>query len=161
MSEQECLTANWLDQGYRDGVRGEPVSRLADHSKACAKVGVYPDMIRYQKGRDQGVLEYCRPQNALQQGRLGNYYKNACPAHLERQFLRYYNEGKRVYEAEQEVRDLTSRSEQLERNLKKEQDPTKRQSLRQQLRQLDRQTSRARDQLRYLERQLDSRLRFY
>lgn len=161
MSEQECLTANWLDQGYRDGARGEPLSRLADHGEACAKVGVYPDATLYHKGRDQGILEYCRPYSALQQGRLGNYYKNACPAHLERQFLRYYNEGKRVYEAEKEVSDLTSRSQQLERDLAKEKDETQRQALRQRLRLLDRQVQRARDNVRFLDRQLESSLRFY
>lgn len=154
MSEQECLTANWLDQGYRDGRGGMPLSLLADHAEACAKVGVVPDAMAYRKGRDQGVIEYCTPENARHEGRLGRSYRNACPAHLERRFLRDYEDGKRVYNAEQEVDRLNRRASELERSIKKEKDDAKRQVLRRELRGIDRDLSRARENMRYEERRL-------
>src|SRR5690554_6332159 len=86
MSEKECLTVNWEEQGFRDGRAGHPRARVEDHRDACSKVGVIPDLVRYQKGREQGVLEYCTPQNALAEGRVGRHYRNACPVSLERDF---------------------------------------------------------------------------
>jgi len=31
MSEGECLTADWYEQGYRDGRQGYPASRVINH----------------------------------------------------------------------------------------------------------------------------------
>lgn len=154
MSEQECLTANWFDQGYRDGRNGMPLARLADHAEACAQVGVVPERARYMSGRDRGIVEYCTPENARSEGRLGRSYRNACPAHLERDFLKNYEDGKRVYHAEQEVERLNRRSTELERSLRKEKEEATRQHLRQELRELDRDLRRARDTMRYEERRL-------
>lgn len=154
MSEQECLTANWLDKGYRDGRNGLPLTLLAEHREACAKVGVVPDNTLYLRGRDRGIVEYCTPENARHEGRLGRSYRNACPAHLERNFLRNYEDAKRVYDAEQEVDRLNRRSSELERALRKEKDDSKRQYLRRDLRELDRDLNRARDNVRYEERRL-------
>lgn len=152
MSEKECLTANWLDQGYRDGRNGQPLSRLEDHREACAKVGVIPDRIRYFEGRDKGILEYCTPTNALYEGRQGRSYRQACPAHLERNFLIYYQDGRRIYDAEQKVEELNRRSSQLQTSLKKEKDETQRNHLRRELRDIDKELSRARNNVRYQER---------
>lgn len=154
MSEKECLTANWFDQGYRDGRNGEPLSRLEDHRQACEKVGIIPERARYFEGRDKGILEYCTPANALYEGRQGRYYRNSCPAHLERNFLIYYQDGKRVYEAEQQVEELNRRSNQLQNSLKKEKDEATQNTLRRELREIDRELRRARDNVRYQERRV-------
>ena len=154
MSEQECLTANWQDQGFRDGRNGEPLTRIEDHRQACAKVGVIPDQRLYFKGRDQGILHYCTPDNAIREGRLGRAYRNACPAHLEHRFLQAYEQGKEIYEVEQHIEKLNTESKQLEQALRKEEDRDQSRYLRQELRDIDRQLQRAREDLRYLERRL-------
>lgn len=154
MSEQQCLTANWLDQGFRDGRNGEPLTRIEDHRQACAKVGVTPDQRLYFKGRDQGILLYCTPDNAIQEGRLGRAYRNACPAHLEHSFLLAYEQGKQIYDVEQHIEKLNTESKQLEQALRKEEDRDQYRYLRQELRDIDRQLQRAREDLRYLERRL-------
>lgn len=154
MSEKECLTANWLDQGYRDGRHGEPLYRIEDHREACVKVGVVPDRVQYFKGRDKGILEYCTPANALYEGRQGRAYRQACPAHLERSFLIYYQDGKRIYDAEQQVEDLNRKSSQLQISLKKEKDQSKQNDLRSKLRDIDQELKRARDNVRYQERRI-------
>ena len=157
MSEQECLTANWLDAGFRDGRNGEPLTRIEDHRNACSKVGVSPDRTQYLKGRDQGILLYCTPENALQEGRQGRQYRNACPAHLEHRFLGAYQQGKQIYDADQYVEKLTRESRQIEQALKDEEDNKQRRILRQELRDIDRQLQRARDDLRHLEGRLNYR----
>ena len=75
-------------------------------------------------------------------------------ARLERRFLRAYEDGKRVYNAEQEVDRLNRQSSEIERALRKEKDDKKRQELRRELRELDRDLRRARDTMRYEERRL-------
>jgi len=154
MNEQECLTANWLDQGFRDGRNGEPLTRIEDHRRACAKVGIRPDQKLYFEGRDRGILHYCTPDNAFQEGRLGRQYRNACPAHLEHRFLIFYEQGKQIYDAEQRIEKLNRESSSLEQALKKEDDKEQRRYLRQELRDVDRQLQRAREDMRYLEKRL-------
>jgi hypothetical protein len=154
MSEQECLTANWLDQGFRDGRNGEPLTRIEDHRQACAKVGVRPDQRLYLQGRDRGILHYCTSDNAVQEGLLGRQYRNACPAHLEHRFLIFYERGKQIYDAEQYIEKLNKQTNQLEQALKQEENKEQRSYLRQELRDVDRQLQRAREDLRYLERRL-------
>lgn len=154
MSEQECLSANWLDQGFRDGRSGQPLTRFQEHRQACAKVGVRPDQRLYLQGREQGVVHYCTPDNALEEGRLGRQYRNACPARLEHDFLLAYEQGKQVYDAEQRIEKLNRESKQLEQRLKTDQDKDSRRSIRQELRDVDRQLQGAREDLRYLERRL-------
>src|SRR5690606_728480 len=154
MSEKECLSANWLDQGYRDGVAGRTASLLEDHREACAKVGVTPDAQQYHAGRNQGLLEYCTPANAVNEGRQGRSYRNVCPMHLERQFLANHQRGYRAYEAQQNVDRLYRDLQRAERDLNKEKDKNKRHELRQKIRHLDNRLSRARNDLHYLERQL-------
>lgn len=154
MSEQECLSANWLDQGFRDGRNGQPLRRFEEHRQACAKVGVRPDQRLYLQGREQGIVHYCTPENAFEEGRLGRQYRNACPAHLEHGFLLAYEQGKLVYDAEQRIEKLNRESRQLEQRLKTEKDKDSQQSIRQELRDVDRQLQGAREDLRYLERRL-------
>lgn len=97
---------------------------------------------------------YCTPENALQEGVQGRPYRDACPAELEHAFLLAYNKGKQVYKAEQQVEQLNSQSRQLEQSLVREDDKSQRRYLRRQLRELDWELQRARDEYRYLERQL-------
>ena len=137
MTEQECLTANWLDQGFRDGRSGQPVTRIADHRKACAKVGVLPDQVLYVQGRDQGIVHYCTPINGLTVGRQGLPYRNVCPAALEHEFLVSYEKGKRLYDAEQLVESLNEDTRQLELLLRDEDDRDRRRDLRRHIWELD------------------------
>lgn len=157
MSEKECLSANWQEQGYRDGRNGHPASRVEDHREACAGVGVVPDTEQYRKGRDQGVLEYCTPENAAREGRAGRSYRNACPAWLEGTFLTYHRLGYQAYQAQQRLDSLNRQMEQTQRNLDQEKKEDKRRELREELRSLDRRLYQARQELRDAERRLNSK----
>ncbi|WP_319784053.1 DUF2799 domain-containing protein [Oceanisphaera sp. IT1-181] len=155
MSKQECLTANWLDQGFRDGRSGQPLTRIVDHRQACTKVGVIPKDTLYFQGRDQGIVHYCTSENGLAVGRQGHPYRNACPAALEHKFLVSYKQGKQLYEAEQRIEALSQDTHQLELLLRDEDDREQRRYLRHHIRGLDWELQRARDEQRYLERNLE------
>ncbi|AEC18717.1 hypothetical protein PT7_0177 [Pusillimonas sp. T7-7] len=157
MSEGECLTANWLDRGYKDGRHGYPASRVVDHREACSDVGVAPDMTQYRKGYDQGIAQYCTPANAVAEGRSGRSYGHVCPARLEGRFLVYYRQGRDAYDAQQRVDRLNRQSRELQRELDEEKDKDVRQRLRNELRNLDRRLSRARDELADFDRRLPYR----
>ncbi len=154
MSEQECKTADWHDQGYRDARNGQPLSQVEDHREACAKVGIAPDLAQYKAGRAKGVLEYCTPENGAREGRRGASYRNACPAELEGRFLDRYRAGKRVYEAERKVDSLDSRLRDLQWKLDIEKDDGKRKRLREELRELDASLRNARNEVYEAERRL-------
>ncbi|MFT0533099.1 DUF2799 domain-containing protein [Castellaniella hirudinis] len=152
MSESECLTADWVDQGMRDGRQGYAVTRVADHYEACAGVGVVPDTAQYRQGYDKGIAQYCTPENGANQGRAGRSYRGVCPAHLEAAFLAPYRHGLAVYNAQQRVERLNNESRQLQYTLDKEKDPDKQRRLRNQLRDLDDSLRRARADLANIDR---------
>lgn len=98
MSADECATADWSSVGYEDGVQGYPADRLGDHRKACAKHGYTPDLVAYRQGREQGLVEYCRPGSGFRAGESGANYHGVCPADSEEDFLSGYRIGHHLYE---------------------------------------------------------------
>lgn len=154
MTPEECLTANWHEQGLRDGMNGEPRAYIEEHRKACSKVGVVPDARQYELGRAEGIRQYCTPQNGREQGRRGRSYQRSCPPELEGPFLEEYRAGRRVYDAEKRVEWLVSEQRTKESELSRAKDDETRERIRRKLRDLDYQLRSARDQLSYEERRL-------
>jgi len=115
MNEDECRTADWQLIGFGDGAKGYGVLRISSHQKACAEVGVSPDLSAYTKGRSEGLLEYCKPITGYRLGLRGSRYKDVCPAELEAKFSRGYSYGKEIYVKKSELSSLR-------RQLSKEQD---------------------------------------
>lgn len=97
MSKSECLNVDWRTIGYEDGVAGHSGDRIAQHRKACAKHGVVPDLNAYQSGREQGLREYCQPENGYQLGAGGSTYNASCPADLKQDFESAYHSGYELY----------------------------------------------------------------
>lgn len=104
MSEAECVMGDWGSRGMIDGAAGRPVTYLAEHSRACAKHGVMPDLQAYTSGRDQGLLSFCTVANGVRLGRDQNEYVGVCPANLESDFLPAYQAGRAVGRAERALR---------------------------------------------------------
>ncbi len=152
MSEQECLVVDWNDKGMRDGRDGQPISYVEEHREACAKVGVQPDLAQYKAGHAIGIKEYCTPENGLREGRLGHWYKRSCPAALEGRFMDAYQNGQRVYSAQQRVNQLDMELSNLQRKLDQARDDDARKRARDDLSEMDRRLRRARDDLYDAER---------
>lgn len=108
MSESECRTVDWRTIGYEDGVAGYSGDRIAQHRKACAKHGVTADLTLYRSGRDQGLREYCRPENGFRLGSNGGGYSGVCPAELSGAFVDAYESGRQLYTLRSRVSNAES-----------------------------------------------------
>lgn len=154
MSPEECLVADWGEQGHQDGRNGFTPSRITEHRKACAEVGVVPDGRRYRQGWDQGVREYCTPANGVAQGRAGSPYRNVCPRDLEGPFVYWHQLGLDVHGAQRRVDDLDRQAAQARHQIDREKDAGKRRSLQRDLGHTERELRDARRDLAHAERRL-------
>ena len=111
MSKSECLNVDWRTIGYEDGVAGHSGDHIAQHRKACAKHGVVPDLNAYQSGREQGLREYCQPENGYQMGARGGSYNASCPADLKQDFESAYHSGFELYTLRARVAEASNEIE--------------------------------------------------
>ncbi|NLY26364.1 MAG: DUF2799 domain-containing protein [Alcaligenaceae bacterium] len=152
MTPEECLSADWYQQGLHDGGRGQSMALVEEHREACAKVGVEVDINRYRAGREEGLRTYCTPSVGFDEGLRGRYYSNVCAPALERTFLDSYRQGRRIYEAQQRVDSLKNDLNSKQYALERAKDDDSRARIRRQMRDLDDSLRRARDDLYYAER---------
>jgi hypothetical protein len=108
MNQSECLQADWSMIGMEDGAKGQPISRIGEHRKACAEYGVTPDMEQYRIGHTTGLRQFCTESNGYQIGKRGGPYSTVCPPELEESFLIGYNVGRQLFTSAQEVRQATN-----------------------------------------------------
>lgn len=97
MSADECVTSDWSAVGFEDGSRGYTTERFGSHRKACAKHGVTADFQAYQRGRDEGLVEFCQPGRAFSYGVNGGNYNGVCAAEFEPDFLEAYHAGRKLH----------------------------------------------------------------
>ena len=150
--EDQCAKVDWYELGVKDGRAGKAADRLLQHREACAGVNVIPDEKRYLQGRQEGLAEYCRPDNALQEGLAGRPYADVCDATF-----------KRIHQAAYAVASLKKRiSNNLDEVSRKETElreqktsDSKRNQLRSEIRDLDRRRESMRDDLFTAGRELD------
>jgi Protein of unknown function (DUF2799) len=121
MNRKECVNANWDAVGYADGAAGHTADRIGRHLKACAAHGVGVDTTAYQAGREQGLRQYCQPDNGFRIGSKGQIYAGACPVDLRDDFEDAYSSGRelhalraRVDNATNQLRAASGEIEQLE-----------------------------------------------
>lgn len=155
MSVEECKVARWGEVGLRDGLSGQPLSKLNDLSQSCAEAKVAVDTPAYLQGRDQGLITYCRLDNATRLGLNGQSYYGACPASIDGEFRRRFNVGHDVYSSRQQLQSLESRRSGLEKKLRDAANDADRKKARDELSDLDYRTRRARDQARDAEWAMD------
>ena len=117
MNEDQCAASDWAAIGYEDGSNGQPSSRFGSYRKACGKHGVTPDFRAYQEGRDEGLVEYCRPSRGYNLGLSGGRYNGVCDAALEEEFLDAYRVGHELYALRSNVYSASDRIAAREREL--------------------------------------------
>lgn len=156
LDADECKAADWRQIGRSDGERGHGMGRLDEHRKACAEHGITPNADRYWLGRSEGLLHYCRLDNALQVGRAGNSYQGVCPPAVDPIFRRWHAAAYEVSRIRSAMDNVNSEIDQHERRLRQRDiDDRERQRLRQAIRELDRRRDRLRDDLYDQERRVD------
>ena len=97
LDKSECHEADWEIIGLEDGARGQPVSYIGNHRKACAEYGVKPDLALYQRGHASGLQQFCTADNGFSLGRAGRAYHNVCPPASNGRFLAGYETGRQLH----------------------------------------------------------------
>lgn len=118
LSESQCLASDWQTVGYRDGMSGIQSSQLLKHQNACVKHGIVPDRNAYLAGWEEGVAQYCQPDNGFNAGERGASYSNVCPDNLKDSFYEAYQDGRRLFLAHSEINNLSRSISQKEYRLK-------------------------------------------
>ena len=155
MTPNECKAANWGEVGLRDGLEGKALSVLNDRVKDCAEANVPVDTPRYLQGRDQGLLQFCRIENAVPLGLNGTSYDGVCPSAMDGEFRRRFKVGRDVHLARNDLRNLEGRRSTAEERLRSSANDDDRRRARDALRDLDGDMRRARDRVRDAEWVLD------
>jgi hypothetical protein len=109
MSKDECRVVDWRTVGYEDGVAGRASDTIGQYRKACASVGVAPDLDAYRAGRAEGLREYCQPQNGFRAGAHGADYAGFCPADLAPAFTLAYDSGLELHARKQRLNEAIAR----------------------------------------------------
>jgi hypothetical protein len=119
LSESQCVASDWETVGYRDGLKGTQSSQLLKHQNACVKHGIVPEREAYLAGWEEGVRQFCMPENAFSAGEGGRRFSNVCPEEMQASFHAAYQEGRQLYTAQAEINSLTRQIAQKESRLKK------------------------------------------
>lgn len=117
LNENECVTADWYQIGFSDGVKGVPESYLEKHRKACSKHGVRTDMSEWLTGRQEGLRRYCTPEKGYEEGLVNKKYHGVCTGRTGREFEQAYQRGNELYQQRQLVAQLESDLKGVEQNL--------------------------------------------
>ena len=109
LDKDECMLADWRLIGYEDGVAGKSATAIGEYRKDCAKHAVVPDLDAYRAGREEGLRQYCKTDNAYRLGNAGRSLAAVCPVALEGEFRDAYNAGRKLYLARSAVNKTHSR----------------------------------------------------
>ena len=118
LSESQCVASDWQTVGYADGLKGAQSSQLLKHQNACVKHGVIPERDAYLAGWEEGVRQYCLPENGFSTGERGTQYNNVCPDDMQPSFYAAYQEGRQLYLATSEINSMSRQISQKEYRLK-------------------------------------------
>lgn len=108
ISKDECVSGNWSDLGYKDGVNGKARDRLMDYAKTCTEYGVEPDRTAYLTAFESGLVKYCTYEQGLELGENGSSFNQVCSGNLASGFSQGYDQGRAIYDINREHERLIS-----------------------------------------------------
>lgn len=97
MDRERCLTADWYQEGVKDGSdRGE--DHFLEYKRECGKEGIsiVDGTGPYKKGILEGLRTWCSFKNGFNQGLAGRSDTSRCDT-INPAFIRGYEEGFREY----------------------------------------------------------------
>ncbi|WGL18348.1 DUF2799 domain-containing protein [Microbulbifer bruguierae] len=115
ISENECQAGLWYERGIEDGARGRSQATVYQIAQKCHEYGVRTDTAAWLRGHEEGVEQYCTPENGFTVGRYGRDYEGVCTGPTADLFMANYQRGLVVYQAEQQYNALASRYDNVER----------------------------------------------
>lgn len=155
LSKSECETVNWQALGLQDGQNGRPATWIAKHQEACSQYKLPVNQSEWQVGWEQGIRNYCTPDNGLRTGEAGQDNTASCPPDLAQAFGYYNGLGRRVYDARTTRDNYANDVSSLEAQIDQEKDREKRRELEGRLDDAERALRRAERDLRYTQDDVD------
>lgn len=110
-----CSATDWWALGFEDGVKGLRADYFGKYRRQCAPYGITANITLYLEGRDDGLLEYCKPQNGYRAGVDGRKYANVCPPATEGRFLDAHQDGVGMRERRAAIDNIAGRLNQARR----------------------------------------------
>lgn len=117
ISEDECRAGDWYERGVHDGARGRNQTLVYQIAQQCQEYGVRVDSEAWLRGHEEGVEQFCTPENGYRYGRQGRSYQGVCTGPTADLFLSYYKRGLVDHRVEQQYRQLAARQDEVERQL--------------------------------------------
>jgi hypothetical protein len=155
LTEKQCRAQDWYQVGFEDGDAGISAARIESHSAACAAYAIEPDKAQYQVGRADGLQRYCTLARGIDTGMRGSSYSGVCSGDSEREFLRGYREGRRLYDVDARLARVEYDIESYRRQLAgKDIDDEQRRRIHQVLRDLEFHRTRLENERRQVQRDL-------
>lgn len=115
LSEDECRAGDWASIGFQDGAKGRLPDWLARHAETCARYGIRPDPVAYDRGRAAGLKRYCTPAKAYDEGTRLRSLSPVCPEADLPRLARANELGKEWGRIEREIDRLERRRADLRR----------------------------------------------
>lgn len=99
VSREQCQAGDWYQIGLVDGRNGEPGTLIAEHAKSCERYKLPVDGSAWERGRQDGLKDYCTPVSGFANGVSGKSYQNVCSGAAGADFLTAYSLGSEVHRA--------------------------------------------------------------
>lgn len=109
LNEKECRSINWTEMGRSDGIKGYELTRRDQQIAACGDYGANPDVLAYRTGREEGLHQYCTPENALQVGIDGGTYRQVCAGEAGALFSIVHARGLVLHAIKDDMQDVQDR----------------------------------------------------
>jgi hypothetical protein len=115
LSEEECRAMSWYNLGYQDGEQGKTRQATRDYVSTCGEYGLKVDEAEWKRGYAKGLELYCIPELAYSKGKSGAEYLGVCPN--DASFLTQYDRGRKEYQLEKQLSEIKSDMERTERDI--------------------------------------------
>ena len=115
LSKEQCVAGDWAAIGRADGAEGRGFERLEAHRRACARAGVEPDAVAWDRGRQQGLRLYCTPAKAYQVGRSGRSIAPGCVQAELADMSPAFEKGRAYFRVAQDIDRIESDADDLAR----------------------------------------------
>ncbi len=111
LDENECRSVDWRELGRADGAKGYESTRLGEHMEACGRYNIAPNIEAYRAGREEGLRQYCTPDNALDMGIKGMTYRQVCGGEKGETFALIYARGAALRTIRSDIQAMEDRAE--------------------------------------------------
>ena len=88
-----CRSIDTYKKGYLDVLNGKPAQSFNQEVQLCAEYEVVLNQEQYDKGRMDGLKQFCTYEKGYKFGLNARQYQNICPPEKEKDFLKGYEEG--------------------------------------------------------------------